>query len=92
MRRTIYLLITLLLCMSIAIPAFAAEGTFVPSITYKDGPDVTSAQMDGDDVGGCLIVTTIKEAEEKSTDITQEERDTLLKVYEDLKAGEIKLR
>lgn len=91
MRRTIYLLITLLLCMSIAIPAFAAEGTFVPSITYKDGPDVTSAQMDGDDVGGCLIVTTIKEAEEKSTDITQEERDTLLKVYEDLKAGEIKL-
>lgn len=91
MKKAISLIITLVLCMSLAISAFAAENTFVPSITYKDGPDIASAEMDGDDVSKCLIVTTLKEAEEKTTDITQEERDTLQQVYDDLKDGKTKL-
>lgn len=91
MKRVFSLVIALALCMSLSISAFAAENTFVPSITYKDGPDVTSAELDGKDASGCLIVTTLKEAKEKSTDITQDERDTLQQVYEDLKNGATKL-
>lgn len=91
MKRVFSLVIALALCMSLSISAFAAENTFVPSITYKDGPDVTSAELDGKDASGCLIVTTLKEAKEKSTDITQDERDTLQQVYEELKNGATKL-
>lgn len=87
MRKVLSMAITLALFMSLTISAFAAENTFVPSITYKDGPDIISSEMDGNDVSECLIVTTLKDAEEKSTDITQDERDTLQKVYEDLKDG-----
>lgn len=91
MKRVGYLVIALALCMSLTISAFATEDTFVPSITYKDGPSIISAKMDGKDVSTCMVVTTLKAAEEKSTDITQDERDTLLKVYEDLEEGITKL-
>lgn len=87
MKRVFSLIISLALCASLSISAFAAENTFVPSITYKDELNVTSAEMEGEEVSGCLIVTTLKYAEENSTDITQDERDTLQKVYEDLKDG-----
>ncbi len=87
MKKVLSLAITLALCMSLTISAFAAENEFVPSITYKDGPSITSAEMDGADVSACLVVTTLKDAEEKNTDITQDERDTLQQVYEDLKNG-----
>lgn len=87
MKKVFSLAITLALCMSLTISAFAAENEFVPSITYKDGPSITSAEMDGADVSACLVVTTLKDAEEKNTDITQDERDTLQQVYEDLKNG-----
>lgn len=87
MKRVAYLVAILALCMSLAISAFAAVDTFVPSITYKDGPSINSAEMDGEDVSACLVVTTLKAADEKSTDITQDERDVLKSVYEDLKNG-----
>lgn len=87
MKKVLSLAITLAMFMSLTISAFAAENTFVPSITYKDGPDISSAEMDSNDVSKCLIFTTLKDAEEKRTDITQDERDTLQKVYEDLKDG-----
>ncbi len=64
---------------------------FVPSISYKDGPDIEEAEQDDEDVGDCLIVTSIKEAIEKTTDITQEERDLLLEVYDKLLDGSMKL-
>lgn len=91
MKRVFSLVITLALCANLTISAFAGETAFVPSITYKDGPDVISAEMKGKDVSECLIVTTLKAAEEKTTDITQDERDTLQKVYEDLKDGKTTL-
>lgn len=40
MRRVICLLTVLTLCLSIAVPAFAAENGFVPSITYKPNPEI----------------------------------------------------
>lgn len=38
MKRVVSLLIALVLCLSLAAPAFAEE--FVPSITVKDGPEI----------------------------------------------------
>lgn len=91
MKRTIALIAALVLCMSFACSAFAAEDTFVPSIGYKDGPEIDKAVMDGEDVTACLEVTSISEAEEQSTDITQDERDLLLDVYGDLSDDSMKL-
>lgn len=64
---------------------------FVPSISYKDGPDIEEGEMNGEDVGDCLVITTITEAKEKTTDIYQEDRDLLLEVYEELDNGEMEL-
>jgi 6-phosphogluconolactonase (cycloisomerase 2 family) len=47
--------------------------------------------MDGWDVASCLVITSLKGAAEKSTDITQEARDLLLDVYGKLATGEMKL-
>lgn len=40
MKKFICLLTVLVLCMSLVVPAFAAEGDFVPSITYKPNPEI----------------------------------------------------
>lgn len=90
MKRVIVILLLLALCLSFLLPAFAAED-FVPSIGYKDGPQIIEAEMEAQDVLDCLIVTSLKGAEEKTTDISQEARDLLLEVYEKLKSGEMKL-
>lgn len=91
MRRVICLMAALLVCVAVAMPAFAATGTFVPSISYKDGPEVEKAELNGEDTTGCLVVTSLKEAKEKTTDIYQEERDLLLEVYEKLNDDTMKL-
>lgn len=91
MRRFICLMLALVVFASLAMPAFAVEGEFVPSIAVKDGPVIKDATMNGDDVGDCLIVTSIAEAKDKSTDITQDERDLLLDVYKKLKDGSMVL-
>ena len=91
MKKIICLISALLLCMSLFIPAMATENEFVPSITYKDGPEIIEAKIDEEDVTSCVTVTSIKKAEDKTTDITQEERDKLLEVYNKLTSGEMKL-
>ena len=88
MRRLIGIL-AVLLCL--VIPAMAAEGSFVPSIDYKDGPEIEDAEMDDEDVVSCLVITSIPEAREKTTNIHQEDRDKLLEVYEQLTGGEMVL-
>ena len=90
MKRLFCMLLVLVIGVSLALPAAAAD-TFVPSITYKDGPDINTATMDGEDVKGCLVVTSISKAKNKSTDITQDDRDLLLDVYAKLNSGEMKL-
>lgn len=91
MKKFISLVLVLVLCLSLACPAFAAETTFVPSISYKDGPDADNAELKDENVGGCLVITSITEAKNKSTDITQDDRDLLLYVYDQLKSGDMKL-
>lgn len=91
MRKVICLVTVLLLCAAMICPAFAAADTFVPSIGYKDGPDIEDAEMNGEDVGGCLVVSSILDAKNKTTDIDQADRDLLLDVYGKLDNGSMKL-
>ena len=91
MRRIVCLILALMVCVSLACPALAATGTFVPSISYKDGPDIEEVILDGENVGGCLVVSSITDAKNKTTDIGQEDRDLLLEVYEKLDDGSMKL-
>ncbi len=91
MKKLIVLAMAVLLCMSMVLPVCAEEQEFVPSITYKDGLDATKATMNGEGVDDCIVVTSIKEAQDKSTDIHQDSRDELLDVYEKLEDGSMKL-
>ena len=89
MKKLIVFAMVLMLCATMVLPVCAQE--FVPSITYKDGVDVAEATMDGQSVSGCVEVTSIKEANDKTTDITQAARDLLLEVYNKLTDGSMKL-
>ena len=89
MKKLICLFTVLVLCLSMAAPAFAAD--FVPSIDYKDGPGIVKGEQEDKDVTDCLVISTIKQAEDKVTDITQDDRDLLLQVYDELKSGDMTL-
>ena len=84
MRKVICALLALLLCLSVAAPAFAADVDFVPSIEYKDGPTLGGAELDDIDVTGCVVITTIEDAVNGTTDISPEERALLLDLYKKL--------
>ena len=73
MKKLICLLVSLALCAGLALPVLAAETRFVPSY----GLEVEDAVLENEDVNECVTVTSVTEAKEKSTDITQEERDLL---------------
>ena len=87
MRKLLCLLFSLLLCTSLMLPAMAAETVFIPSA----GLEITKAAMDGEDVLKCVTVTSVTEAKEKSTDISQEERDLLMELYDALSQGKMVL-
>lgn len=91
MRKLICLIGAVAMCFALGSRVFAAEQEFVPSITYKDGPQIDSAEMDSQNVGSCLVVTTIQGAKEQKTDITQDARDLLLDVYDQLKEGTMQM-
>lgn len=85
MRKVFALVLAVLICVSLA--GFAVADTFTPSVTYKAAPVLVSAFMDGEDVEDCVEVTSVQAARKKTTDITQEERDLLIEVYEKLNDG-----
>ena len=91
MKKGITAIALLALCLSLICPALATEDTFVPSISYKDGPEIIEAEQKEEAVKPCLVVTSLKAAVEKSTDISQENRDLLMEAYEKLNSGEVKL-
>lgn len=91
MRRVMCLAMLLVLCTMLAVPAFAETGVFVPSISYKNGPEIVNVEINGEDGAGCVVVTSIKQAKEKTTDIYQEDRDLLLEIYEELVNGSMVL-
>lgn len=98
MKKVSCLALALTICLAMASPVFA--DTFVPSIGYKDGPDTIDVALEfieddvvveREEVGDCLIITSIIQAEEKTTDIYQEDRDLLLECYDKLSDGTMKL-
>lgn len=91
MKKVFCIMAVLVVCLTLLSPAFAAEDTFVPSISYKDSPEIDDAEMSDEEVDDCLVVTSLKGAADKSTDIAQEARDLLLDVYKELEAGDMKL-
>lgn len=102
MKRAIALTLMLMLCVSLAVPAYAAENGFVPSITYKGEPDIVPVEPgiigivreDGDIIShiyeDCLLITPVSEAQ-TSTQIPEEAANTLLYVYEALSSGAMEL-
>lgn len=55
MRKIVCLLTALILCLSLAAPAFAAESGFVPSITYKPNPEIVPVEgTDGEEYIGVI--------------------------------------
>ena len=90
MKKIVALILALVLCLAVAAPAFAA-GTFVPSVSYKDTPAVEDAELSGEHVDDCLVISSVTDAKDKTTDIYQEARDLLQEVYEKLHSGEMKL-
>ena len=89
MKKLVCIFAMLALCLSLVCPAFAAEDTFVPSIGYKDGPELIAVEEEFDIHH--LVVTSIKDAQDQTTDVLQEDRDLLLSVYEQLESGAMEL-
>ena len=89
MRKFICVLVALLICASAALPVLAAPGEFVPSIEYKDGPTVVGGSTsDGTDISDKITINTIEGALKGDSDMSDEDREALLEVYEDLKQPE----
>ena len=102
MKRIFSLIVAMALCVSL-LASFAFADDFVPSIGDKDHPEIVPVEGDvigqiiGDDNqvisdvdSGCLVVTPVSEAN-TSTEISEEARDTLLDVYEQLSNGSMEL-
>lgn len=47
MRKVLSILTVLLICLSLAVPAFAAEEVYVPSITAKPAPELDQSTQEG---------------------------------------------
>ena len=106
MKKIICLFTVLLICVSFACPALAAE-EFVPSISYKGTPDVvTIKDENGNDAAAvvrnadgtvagyayetCMLLTPVANAANES-DIPAEAKAELLAVYKALNDGSVKL-
>lgn len=103
MKRLICISLILLLSVVLVCPVLAAEDTFVPSISYKDSPEIV---VEDDGVIGvlreeegtfidyiyepCLLITPVSEAN-TSTLIPDAARQMLLFVYEGLNNGTMQI-
>lgn len=85
MKKILTVAVVLLLCVMIALPV-GADVTAAPSPQQLD-PEIKEANLNGLVLEDCVVITTVQQAEEKSTDITQEERDALLTAYNALVDG-----
>ena len=107
MKKIICLLVALMLCLSIAAPAYAAEDTFVPSISAKDSPELVTFTDDFgnlfigkildeegnviDNVPQDCLVITPVSQANTSTRIPEAAREMLISVYDQLVAGTMKI-
>lgn len=107
MKKVVCLITAMMLCISLASFAFAADVEFVPSISYKGAPDIveitddqgnpavgTVTDASGETVGylhGDCLLITPVAEAETSTKIPADAKETLLSVYEQLENGSMKL-
>lgn len=97
MKRTVAVLLVVMLLMSLAVPAGAED--FVPSISYKDHPEVlgTSELTDKDGKTEekldepCLVITPVADAADKPEKDRTEEEKLLVELYEQLEDGSMKI-
>ena len=101
MKKAVSVLIVLLLCISMAVPAFAAD-SFVRSISYKDAPGLVTTEVENvgpvaawlvtdgeedDPVYATELVVTPVSAVDSAEAIPDASREILKQVYEDLTTG-----
>lgn len=91
MKKVLCTILAVVMCFCFATTAMASEADFVPSISYKDAPTILNAEMGGEDMGYCVIISSVLDAKNKTTDISQAARDELLSVYGKLDAGTMTL-
>lgn len=99
MKKLICLVTVLLMCLCVTSPALAAESNFVPSISYKDHPeilgDISLINDDGDILHvldqDCLVITPVSEALDKPENERTDYEQKLVEVYEKLSDGSMKL-
>lgn len=105
MKKFLCLAIALVLCLSIAVPAFAAASEFVPSITYKPEPIIVPVEKDGveyigvmvDENGdiadyvehGCVKITPLAHVWDEQIKVAAEIEEVLTKVYNGLTNGDM---
>lgn len=101
MKKIVTVLLALALLLGLACPVFAAEGGFVPSISYKAEPDVVETEgavaiirdANGEVAdyvkAGCLLITPLADAMDEKKDVPEEIRELLTGLYEALTAGEM---
>lgn len=92
MKRILSLITVLVICLSLACPAFATTVVVnvAPSVSAKGAPPATFSFRDANGnvvTTDCVVVSSVLDAKNKTTDITQEERDLLLDIYDDLSDG-----
>lgn len=98
MKRILSLLLVMLLCCMMVLPVSAADG-FVPSISYKDHPEVEGdpelIDKDGETVqeldGDCLKITPVSDAIDTPEAQRSDAEKLLIEVYEKLSDGSMKL-
>lgn len=107
MKRVICLITAIITCLALACPVFAAEGEFVPSISYKGAPEIVPVKDgQGADALGALLdedgkivdyiyedclVVTPVSEAKTSTLIPDAAEELLLKVYDELTAGTMQI-
>ena len=101
MKKIFSVIVSLMMVLAMMCPAFAAEDTFVPSISEKEGPSLVVddegdvgevIDEDGNVVGTveneCLVVTSIANVDE-SDKIPDAAAALLREVYQKLLSGEM---
>lgn len=87
MKKFLATFLAVVLMLTLACPVFATESTYIPS----HGMEVLQAEMNNEDVKDCIVVTSVPQAKDQSTDITQEARDLLVEIYDALSEGTMQL-
>ena len=89
MRRLICLMLSMLLCASLVVSAFAAEAMFTPSVPAKDKPNLeeikddqgkpaigkTSGETDTYIYEDCLLLTSVAEAKKDGSELENFDED-----------------